>query len=63
MSAQVELKAPSGKFRIVGSNSRGSWLIDDMESLKEAIEVAHENRCVGDDIAVYDDEGGLIHSE
>ena len=51
------LKAPEGKFLVVAFQGDSNWSLGVFADIREAEEVAHEERCVGVDIEIYDDEG------
>lgn len=60
---EVEKKAPSGKFRVVGTDDfyHTDWLLDDCDNLKEASECAiRTHGRVYDRVCVYNDKGDII---
>lgn len=59
----VELKAPQGKFRVVGVDtfSNEDWIIKDCDTLDQAIAVANENGGTMLKTHVYNDQSQHLH--
>lgn len=59
----VELKAPKGKFRVVGVDtfSNEDWVIGDFDSIEIAIKTANGKGGTMLKTHVYDDKGKHIH--
>lgn len=70
-----ELKAPKGKFRIVGIDKfeipgEGHWVVDDYDTLEEALKIAREktreaskdatDSSIATVFYVYDENGGYL---
>lgn len=62
MGTELELKAPEGKFRVVGVDTFDGtdWIIDDYTTEEEAKEVARETGGIMTKTHVYDDQGKHI---
>jgi hypothetical protein len=60
----VELKAPKGKFRVVGVDTFDGtdWVIDDFDKKEVAIKVADGKGGTMLKTHVYDDKGNNVHS-
>lgn len=59
----IPLKAPKGKFRVVGVDtfSNEDWLVGDFDSLSMAMEVADKKGGTMTKMHVYDDKGNHLH--
>ena len=60
----IELKAPKGKFRVLGVHHPGGntpWVIVDFDSESIAIKTANGKSCKTLKAHVYDDKGEHIH--
>ncbi len=59
-----ELRAPSGKFRVIGVDLKtaatANYFLGDFETLAVAEKVAQEKACVGNPVYVYDDQSALV---
>ena len=55
----TEFKVPEGKFLVVAFRGDRSFVIGVSDDIHEAKEVAHEERCVGVNIEIYDDNGRM----
>jgi hypothetical protein len=63
MSELVELKAPDGKFRVVGVDtfSGTDWVQGDFPTKEEAIKVASKKAATMTKMHIYDDHGRHIY--
>lgn len=51
-----------GNFRVIGTRGDSEWPIgEDQECLKKAVELAENERCVGDDIVIINSEGETVY--
>jgi hypothetical protein len=59
-----ELKAPAGKFRVIGVDVNAAvtanYHLGDFETFSLAEKVAKEKACVGNPVYIYDDKSGLV---
>jgi hypothetical protein len=64
MATQLELKAPPGKFRVIGVDTFDGtdWIYGDYKTRDEAIKLANEIGGTMLKTHVYDDQGKHIHS-
>jgi hypothetical protein len=59
----LELKAPTGKFRVIGVDTFDGtdWVYGDFNTKEEAIELANKKGRIMLKTHVYDDQGKHIH--
>jgi len=62
--SSLELKAPKGKFRVIGVDTFSSedWIYDDLDTLNGAIELANQKGAEMLKTHVYDENGKHMHS-
>ncbi len=63
MLSEKALKAPKGKFRVIGVDTfdGGDWIEGDFDSKKEAFERANSKGGTMLKTHVYDDKGNHLH--
>jgi hypothetical protein len=63
-ASREELRAPKGKFRVIGvdvnEGATGNYRLGDFETLELAEKVAKEKATIGNPIYIYNDRGQLI---
>ena len=66
LASEGKLKAPPGKFRVVGVDTfegpDADYLMEDLDSMAAAQRLADENAAPHNPVYVYDERGELVYT-